>query len=168
MYESLSFFQKQWLINAKSLNLFGRSVQLAIIFGIFEKNNFHWVSVIRGLYLGRLFTEMTHPPENAAIFFLMQWFWFRSACKRTKYVNKQHLKFINRCNNLPQTHKKLLLKLFIDTKSYRQIYCLVHNGQLISKCLFGIFTFFQKTNENKSTSKVITTYSCNSIKRLVR
>ena len=28
-------------------------------------------------------------------------------------------------------------------------------GQLISKCLFGVFTFFQKTNENKSTrSKV--------------
>ena len=24
--------------------------------------------------------------------------------------------------------------------------------QLISKCLFGAFTFFQKTNENKSTS----------------
>ena len=27
-------------------------------------------------------------------------------------------------------------------------------GQVISKCLFGVFTFFQKTNENKShTSK---------------
>ena len=25
-------------------------------------------------------------------------------------------------------------------------------GQLISKCLFGVFTFFQKANENKSTS----------------
>ena len=25
-------------------------------------------------------------------------------------------------------------------------------GQLISKCLSGVFTFFQKTNENKSTS----------------
>ena len=25
-------------------------------------------------------------------------------------------------------------------------------GQLISKCLFGVLTFFQKTNENKSTS----------------
>ena len=24
-------------------------------------------------------------------------------------------------------------------------------GQLISKCLFGVFRFFQKTNENKST-----------------
>ena len=28
-------------------------------------------------------------------------------------------------------------------------------GQLISKCLFGIFTFFQKTNENKSTSSKV-------------
>ena len=28
-------------------------------------------------------------------------------------------------------------------------------GQLILKCLLGVFTFFQKTNENKSTrSKV--------------
>ena len=25
-------------------------------------------------------------------------------------------------------------------------------GQLISICLYGVFTFFQKTNENKSTS----------------
>ena len=28
-------------------------------------------------------------------------------------------------------------------------------GQLISKCLFGVFTFFQKTNENKSTSSKV-------------
>ena len=28
-------------------------------------------------------------------------------------------------------------------------------GQLISKCLFGIFTFFQKPNENKSTSSKV-------------
>ena len=29
------------------------------------------------------------------------------------------------------------------------------NGQLILKCLFGVFTFFQKTNENKSTSSKV-------------
>ena len=28
-------------------------------------------------------------------------------------------------------------------------------GQLISKCIFGVFTFFQKTNENKSTSSKV-------------
>ena len=28
-------------------------------------------------------------------------------------------------------------------------------GQLISKCLFGVFNFFQKTNENKSTTGTI-------------
>ena len=28
-------------------------------------------------------------------------------------------------------------------------------GQLISKCLFGVFNFFQKTNENKSTRGII-------------
>ena len=28
-------------------------------------------------------------------------------------------------------------------------------GQLISKCLFGVFKFFQKTNENKSTWGII-------------
>ena len=28
-------------------------------------------------------------------------------------------------------------------------------GQLISKCLFGVFTFFQKTNENNSTSSKV-------------
>ena len=36
------------------------------------------------------------------------------------------------------------LPLFSDTK-----------GQLISKCLFGVFNFFQKMNENKSTWGVI-------------
>ena len=28
-------------------------------------------------------------------------------------------------------------------------------GQLISKCLFGVFTFFQKMNENKLTSSKV-------------
>ena len=28
-------------------------------------------------------------------------------------------------------------------------------GQLISKCLFAVITFFQKTNENKSTSSKV-------------
>ena len=28
-------------------------------------------------------------------------------------------------------------------------------GQFISKCLFGVFTFFQKTNENKSTNSKV-------------
>ena len=28
-------------------------------------------------------------------------------------------------------------------------------GQLISKCLLGVFTFFQKTNENKLTSSKV-------------
>ena len=30
----------------------------------------------------------------------------------------------------------------------------VAKGQLISKCTFGVFTFFQKTNENKSFTTV--------------
>ena len=28
-------------------------------------------------------------------------------------------------------------------------------GQLISKCLFGVFTFFQKRNKNKSTNSKV-------------
>ena len=28
-------------------------------------------------------------------------------------------------------------------------------GQLISKCIFGVFTFFQKKTENKSTSSKV-------------
>ena len=58
--------------------------------------------------------------------------------RELKKVTKQHLKFINRCNNLPQTHKKLLLKLFIDTKSYRQIYCLVHSSGCNKNVLKGV------------------------------
>ena len=33
--------------------------------------------------------------------------------------------------------------------------CIGTKGQLISKCLFGVFTFFQKTNKNKSTSSKV-------------
>ena len=76
--------------------------------------------------------------KNWRIRFLMSRTGYRSACKRTKKVNKQHLKFINRCNHLPQTHKKLLLKLFIDTKSYRQIYCLVHSSGCNKNVLKGV------------------------------
>ena len=32
---------------------------------------------------------------------------------------------------------------------------LITKGQLILKCLFGCFTFFQKTNKNKSTSSKV-------------
>ena len=32
---------------------------------------------------------------------------------------------------------------------------ILSNGQLISKCLFGVFTFFQKTNQNKSTNSKV-------------
>ena len=32
---------------------------------------------------------------------------------------------------------------------------LLGKGQLISKCLFGVFTFFQKLNENTSTSSKV-------------
>ena len=58
--------------------------------------------------------------------------------RELKKVNKQHLKFINRYKHLPQTHKKLLLKLFIDTKSYRQIYCLVHSSGCNKNVLKGV------------------------------
>ena len=86
-------------------NLFGRSVQSAIIVGIFEKN-FHWVSVVRGLYLGKLFTEITQPLKNTAFFSSCNISHVGLLVRELKKVNKQHLKFINRCNHLPQTHKK--------------------------------------------------------------
>ena len=107
------------------------------MFGIFEKN-FHWVSVVRGLYLGKLFTEITQPPENTAFFSSCNNSHVGLLVRELKKVNKQHLKFINRCNHLPQTHKKLLLKLFIDTKSYRQIYCLVHSSGCNKNVLKGV------------------------------
>ena len=33
--------------------------------------------------------------------------------------------------------------------------CVLGDGQLISKCLFGVFTFFQKMKENESTSSKV-------------
>ena len=35
-----------------------------------------------------------------------------------------------------------------------------HKGQWISKCLFGVFKFFQKTYENKSTWGIIVKLNC--------
>ena len=52
------------------------------------------------------------------------------------------------------------MKLISD-RQFTQIYLENSNkkmntkGQLISKCLFGVFIFFQKTNGNKSTSSKI-------------
>ena len=43
-----------------------------------------------------------------------------------------------------------------NTDSYfGQIVLCLTKGQLISKCLFGVFTFFQKTKKNKSTSSKV-------------
>ena len=69
--------------------------------------------------------------KNATVIILM-------FVRELKTFSKQHLKFINRCNHLPQTHKKLLLKLFIDKKSYRQIYCLVHSSGCNKNVLKGV------------------------------
>ena len=46
------------------------------------------------------------------------------------------------------------LKLFPSSLSYLRSK-VDAKGQIISKCLFGVFTFFQKTNENKSTSSCL-------------
>ena len=48
--------------------------------------------------------------------------------------------------------------LFNFVKLYLILYNpigIIVKGQLISKCLFGVFNFFQKTNENKSTGDII-------------
>jgi hypothetical protein len=41
-------------------------------------------------------------------------------------------------------------KINIDVQHLLKI-CLFYKGRLILKCLFGVFNFFQKMNENKST-----------------
>ena len=58
--------------------------------GYLKKN--HWVTVVCGLYLGRLFTEITQPPENAAIFLSCNDSHVCLLVRELKYVNKQHLK----------------------------------------------------------------------------
>ena len=68
----------------------------------------------------------------------------------------------------PHQNGHFLAKIFFNHTSIKIVRSLLHNlnffdrkigswtylskGQLISKCLFGVLTFFQKTNENKSTS----------------
>ena len=44
-----------------------------------------------------------------------------------------------------------VIKRNFESKLVPYFMCLDSNGQLILKCLFGVFDFFQKTNENKST-----------------
>ena len=53
---------------------------------------------------------------------------------------------------------KILLKLFYLNLERAQIICfrfLQSKGQLILKCLFGVFNLFQKTNENMSHSRKV-------------
>ena len=44
------------------------------------------------------------------------------------------------------------MKQHISEPMYHMQFFSIIKGQLISKCLFGVFTFFQNTNENKLKS----------------
>ena len=63
--------------------------------------------------------------------------------------------FLTSCTELSRACQASM-KLISD-RQFTQIYLENSNkkmntkGQLISKCLFGVFIFFQKTNKNKST-----------------
>ena len=64
----------------------------------------------------------------------------------------------------PSPYKNRYSKVYKSSQVFvyplLDIYQILSKGQLISKCLFGVFTFFQKMNENKSTSsKVELVYS---------
>ena len=45
-------------------------------------------------------------------------------------------------------------------KSFELIFGYFPKGQLISKCLFGVFNFFQKTNENTSIHVKMNSFAC--------
>ena len=47
--------------------------------------------------------------------------------------------------------KEIVLVIFLEQAAFELCFCWFVKGQLISKCLFGVFNFLQKTNENKST-----------------
>ena len=44
----------------------------------------------------------------------------------------------------------MMTKICLIQLSWLRLVKVVFKGQLISKCLFGVFNFFQKTNENTS------------------
>ena len=55
------------------------------------------------------------------------------------------------------SHRKLIQNsaLRLRLRRFKILTCPLLKGQLISKCLFGVFNFSQKTNENKSTWGII-------------
>ena len=53
-------------------------------------------------------------------------------------------------------YKSLLVKIIGELSATRfLLHFLYPKGDIISKCLFGVFKFFQKTNENKSIRDII-------------
>ena len=66
---------------------------------------------------------------------------FRNYLTFNRFAEKE-----NNYSNLKQQQIQKFCSCSFDKSSSK--------GQLISKCIFGVFNFFQKTNENKSTIMV--------------
>ena len=57
-------------------------------------------------------------------------------------------------------------KVILSCRNIQILDFMPGKGQLISKCLYGVFTFFQKTNKNKSTSSKVE-FVCSFFGRIV-
>ena len=74
-------------------------------------------------------------------------------CKKCTF-NSTFILSINQRSILHQLQPHFICN-FIANEKLLNNYLTLIKGQLISKYLFGVYTFFQETNKNKSTSSKV-------------
>ena len=79
--------------------------------------------------------------------------------ERKKYILNKNILFahfyVNQLNSADRNSNFVIVLLWKVRYFSKMAEIFNIKGQLISKCLFGVFTFFQKMNENKSTSSKV-------------
>ena len=96
---------------------------------------------------------MERPFLRDVAFYIAAGFW--AYCIFHKYVHNELLNelFIPSSPANSNVEVKVflfLVRLRLSENKGKQELRMQTKGQLISKCIFGVFQFFQKTNENKS------------------
>ena len=85
-----------------------------------------------------------------------RWRYLQCIALRPFTTKGTFLTFISFSNTFSTLYANLIMRGFIYTFWFSLFFCQFYAiGQLISKCLFDVFNFFQKTNENKSTSSKV-------------
>ena len=129
---------------------------------IFSKNKFIKFWAYTTSYAGKLF-NIDNDIVAGVISILIHWSTSKLLLFSLSHQQSSNMDFIQNAKCLAVflklKWKYLFSKLDMSIEKFRTNYLVITNwtwnvqtkGQIISKCLFGVFNFLQQTNENKLT-----------------